>query len=169
MPGRPKTSRVNCSLLQWSLSVLSDPKCIFSFFSCFVFKYFSRECLESHLVHFNVELWGPRMLYSLLRKKHTGSRNMMKMFKHTKDFDVNICKWSELEDWKRIGYNRNAITLKLFFNKIKLWLKFAFECQATVINGGLNSVSPAGKGDKFFTMHFIKMLILTFCLGQGNL
>ena len=38
------------------------------------------------------------------------------------------------------------------------------ECQGAVISGGLNSVSPAGNGNKFFAMHFIKMLILTFCL-----
>lgn len=36
--------------------------------------------------------------------------------------------------------------------------------QGAVINGGLNSVSPAEKGKKFFMMHFIKILILTFCL-----
>lgn len=38
------------------------------------------------------------------------------------------------------------------------------ECHNAVGNGGLNSVSPAGKGNKFFTTLFIKMLILTFCL-----
>lgn len=164
------TGWMNCRLLQWSPSVLSDCKSIFfSFFFSFVFKSFSNEWLDSHLAYFSVDLWGPGLFHSLLRKKHTGPGNMIKMFNHTKDFDINICKRPELEDWKRIGYNRNAITLKLFFNKIKQWLNIMLECQGAVINGGLNSVSPAGKGNKFFTMHFIKMLILTFCLWQGNL
>lgn len=67
-----------------------------------------------------------------------------------------------------MGYKRNVVTLKLFFNKTKVWLNFMLEHQGAVINRGVSSVSPARKGNKFFAMHFIKMLILTFLPMTGQ-
>jgi len=79
----------------------------------------------------------------------------------------NTCKRPEREGWKKIGHSSIAITMKLFFNKIKLWLNFILECCGTVRNGGLNSLSPAGKGNKFFTMLLLKWWFWLFAYDRA--
>lgn len=168
---RLMTGWKSCSTLQCKPSVVSGLHLFFLYFFFYFVKkiYFSMEWLYSHLAHFNVEALYSFTACSEKKKKHTSPRNMIRMFNHTKDFDINICKRPEPENWKRTGYKRKALTLKLCFNKIKLRLNTVLECWGAVINGGLSSVSPAGKGNKFFLMLFIKVLILTFCLWRGNL
>lgn len=75
-PSRPMTLWINCSSLQWSLSVLPDCKPIFSFsFFLLFFKYFKR------MVGFPpspFRCWALRSCAPLQSAKHAGPRNMIR-------------------------------------------------------------------------------------------
>lgn len=80
----------------------------------------------------------------------------------------NTCKRPEWEDWKRAGHNKIAITMKLFFNKIKL-VELHFGMLWYCEKWGSQSSFTCRKGEQILHNALIKMVILTFCLWQGNL